>query len=152
MKRVYITSAIVLSLLVSCKKEFIERSPVSTVVVDILYKTDKDFQDAVIGAYTPFQAQYQTFWVFGDLRGDDSRHEVLANLSRVAVDVFTLNNDDNLLRDTWRNYYQAISRANELLAKIESADVAVVKNKERHKAEAKFLRALAYFDLVRIFG
>lgn len=152
MKKVYITSAIVLSLLASCKKEFIERSPISTVVVDILYKTDKDFQDAVIGVYTPFQAQYQNFWVFGDLRGDNSRHEVLANLSRVAVDVFTLNNDDNLLRDTWRNYYQAISRANELLAKIESADAAIVKNKERHKAEAKFFRALAYFDLVRIFG
>jgi tetratricopeptide (TPR) repeat protein len=152
MKRIYITSAIALSLLVSCKKEFIEKSPTSTVVVDVLYKTDKDFQDAVIGVYTPFQAQYQNFWVFGDLRGDDSRHEVLANLSRVAVDVFTLNNDDPLLRDTWRNYYQAISRANEILSKIESADVAVVKNKERHKAEAKFLRALAYFDLVRIFG
>jgi tetratricopeptide (TPR) repeat protein len=152
MKRIYSSIAIIIALLVSCKKDFIERSPESTVVVDVLYKSDKDFQDAVIGIYTPFQAQYQNFWVFGDLRGDDSRHEVLANLSRVAVDVFTLNNDDPLLRDTWRNYYQAISRANEVLARIETVDVAVVKNKERHKAEAKFLRALAYFDLVRIFG
>ena len=152
MRKIYFICAIALLLLASCKKAFIDRTPPSTVVVDVLYKTDKDFQDAVIGVYTPFQAQYQTFWVFGDLRGDDSRHEVLANLSRVAVDVFTLNNDDPLLRDTWRNYYQAISRANQILDKIESADVAVVKNKERHKAEAKFLRALAYFDLVRIFG
>src|SRR4051794_40370651 len=106
MKRIYYSITIILALLVSCKKDFIEKSPESTVVVDVLYKTDKDFQDAVIGVYTPFQAQYQNFWVFGDLRGDDSRHEVLANLSRVAVDVFTLNNDDPLLRDTWRNYYQ----------------------------------------------
>lgn len=152
MKKIYFTCAIALSMMVSCKKDFIGLTPISTVTVDVLYKTDKDFQDAVIGCYTPLQAQYNNFWVFGDLRADDSRHEVLANLSRVAVDVFTLNNDDPLLRDTWRNYYQVISRANEILSKIEPADVAVVKNKERHKAEAKFLRALAYFDLVRIFG
>ncbi|MBA2762244.1 MAG: RagB/SusD family nutrient uptake outer membrane protein, partial [Segetibacter sp.] len=34
----------------------------------------------------------------------------------------------------------------------DKADVAVVKNKDRYIGEAKFLRALAYFDLVRIFG
>src|SRR4028119_343893 len=152
MKAIYLTCAILLVFMASCKKEFIELRPVSTVTVDVLYKSDKDFQDAIIGCYTPLQAQYQVFWVFGDLRGDDSRHEVLANLSRVAVDVFTLNNDDPLLRDTWRNYYQVISRANEILAKIETADVALVKNKDRHIAETRFLRAIAYFDLVRIFG
>jgi tetratricopeptide (TPR) repeat protein len=152
MKNIKITGSILLLLMASCKKEFIELRPVSTVTVDVLYKTDKDFQDAVIGCYTPLQAQYQNFWVFGDLRGDDSRHEVLQNLSRVAVDVFTLNNDDPLLRDTWRNYYQVISRANEILTRIETADATIVKNKDRHIAETKFLRALAYFDLVRIFG
>src|SRR4051794_25435254 len=108
MKKIYLIGAIALFFTGSCKKDFIELAPVSTVTVDVLYKSDKDFQDAVIGCYTPLQAQYQNFWVFGDLRGDDSRHEVLANLSRVAVDVFTLNNDDPLLRDTWRNYYQVI--------------------------------------------
>ena len=152
MRNIYVACVMVFLSFTGCKKDFIERTPQSTVSVDILYKTDKDFQDAVIGCYTPLQAQYQVYWVFGDLRADDSRHEVLANLSRVAVDVFTVNNDDILLRDTWRNYYQVISRANELLMKIEPIDVAVVRNKERHKAEAKFLRALAYFDLVRIFG
>ena len=152
MRNIYVACVLVFLSFTGCKKDFIERTPQSTVSVDILYKTDKDFQDAVIGCYTPLQAQYQVYWVFGDLRADDSRHEVLANLSRVAVDVFTVNNDEILLRDTWRNYYQVISRANELLMKIEPIDVVVVRNKERHKAEAKFLRALAYFDLVRIFG
>jgi hypothetical protein len=53
---------------------------------------------------------------------------------------------------TWRNYYSIIFRANTILSKIENVDVLVVKNKERHIGEAKFLRAFAYFDLVRIFG
>lgn len=152
MKIIFTICILVLIMMGSCKKEFIELTPQSTVVIDVLYKTDKDFQDAVIGCYTPLQAQYQDFWVFGDLRGDDSRHEVLANLSRVSFDNFTLNNDDNLLTSTWRNYYQVVSRTNLILSKIESIDVSIVKTKDRYIAEAKFLRALAYFDLVRIFG
>lgn len=152
MKYIFFTCTIALLLMGSCKEKFIELTPQSTVVVDVMYKTDKDFQDAVIGCYTPLQAQYQDFWAFGDLRGDDSRHEVLANLSKVSIDNFTLNNDDNLLTTTWRNYYQVISRSNLILSKIESTDISIVKNKDRHIAEAKFLRALAYFDLVRIFG
>ncbi len=35
--------------MMSCKKDFIEKDPISTISVDALYKTDKDFQDAVIG-------------------------------------------------------------------------------------------------------
>jgi tetratricopeptide (TPR) repeat protein len=54
--------------------------------------------------------------------------------------------------NSWRNYYSVISRANEVLAKIDDTDPAVIKNKDRHIAEAKFLRAFAYFDLVRIWG
>jgi tetratricopeptide (TPR) repeat protein len=152
MKTIYFIHTILLLFLVSCSKEFIELQPISTVSVDVLYKTDKDFQDAVIGCYTPLQEQYQSYWMFGDLRGDDSRQEVLANLSLVSVDVFTINNDDNLLRNTWRNYYQVINRANTILASIEKADMALIKNKDRHIGETKFLRALAYYDLVRIFG
>ncbi len=38
-------------LVTSCSKSFIERAPVSSATVDVLYKTDKDFQDAIIGTY-----------------------------------------------------------------------------------------------------
>jgi tetratricopeptide (TPR) repeat protein len=56
------------------------------------------------------------------------------------------------MHSTWQNYYQAIFRINTIIEKLNGADVAVVKNKDRYIAEAKFLRALSYFDLVRIFG
>ena len=41
-----ITSMMVLS---SCDKDFINRAPESSVTINNLYKTDKDFLDAVIG-------------------------------------------------------------------------------------------------------
>jgi len=139
-------------LAVSCSKKFIELAPVSSVSVDVLYKTDKDFQDAVTGAYAALRNQYNDFWMFGDVASDDSWKEVSRNQSSYYIDVFTLDANDPLLKSTWSNYYNVISRANIILDKIAKADPAVVTNKARHTAEAKFLRAFAYFDLVRLFG
>lgn len=152
MKKIF--SIIVLGsiLLASCKKSFIELIPVSTVSVDVLYKTDKDFRDAIIGCYNPFRAQYQNFWLFGDLRSDDSKQEIPSNVSFFTVDNFTMASDANLLRDTWQRYFTIINLTNTVLAKIVDADPAIVVNKNQDIGEAKFLRALAYFDLVRIFG
>lgn len=144
---------ILISLLTgACRKSFIELNPVSTVSSDVLYKTDKDYQDAVVGIYNGLRLPYQSFWQFGDLRGDDVKHEPAFGLELIRIDNFTMDNDDAVLRNSWRDYYVIITRANTVLNKIENADTSIVKNKARHIGEAKFLMALAYFDLVRIFG
>ncbi len=152
MKKIIFLIIFALLIMISCKKEFIELEPISSVSVNVLYKTDKDFQDAVIGAYSKLRNQYNDFWMFGDVASDDSWKEVSRNQSSYYIDVFTMDPNDPLLKSTWNNYYDLIARVNNILAKIEPTDPAVVTNKERHKAEAKFLRAFAYFDLVRIFG
>ncbi|MEJ7828906.1 MAG: RagB/SusD family nutrient uptake outer membrane protein [Segetibacter sp.] len=148
-----IIPVILLSLLIgACKKSFIELNPISTVSSDVLYKTDKDYQDAVVGIYNGLRSPYQSFWQFGDLRGDDTKHEPASGLELIRIDNFTMDNDDAVLRNSWRDYYIIITRANTVLSNIETADTSIVKNKARHIGEAKFLRALAYFDMVRIFG
>jgi starch-binding outer membrane protein, SusD/RagB family len=150
-KSIGIVSIISLLLLTACKKSFIELSPASTAGVDNLYKTDQDFKQAEIGIYNIYQAQYQNMWMFGDMRGDDSWDELVKN-TPAAMDLFTINNDDGVIRTTWQNYYNIISRANLLLSKITSVEKGSVPNKDVYVGEAKFLRALAYFDLVRIYG
>jgi len=152
MKKIIFLIIFAVFIMISCKKEFIELEPISSVSVNVLYKTDKDFQDAVIGAYSKLRNQYNDFWMYGDVASDDSWKEVSRNQSSYYIDVFTMDPNDPLLRTTWNNYYDLIARVNNILAKIEPTDLSVVTNKERHKAEAKFLRAFAYFDLVRIFG
>ncbi len=152
MKNIVILLMCSTAMLVSCKKSFIEIRPESTVTVDILYKTDKDFQDAVNGCYNVLQSQYQNFWVFGDLPADDVEEDIPNHFDHVSFDQFTVNDRQPLLVSTWRNYYNLINRANMILANIEKADASVVKNKDRYVGEAKFMRALGYFDLVGIFG
>jgi hypothetical protein len=135
----------------ACSKDFIELRPISTVTVDALYNTDNDFKDAVIGCYSTLQNQYNNFWHF-DLPSDDVKHQWPTEDIRLRLDNFTYQNNEGLFLNSWKNYYEIIFRANTILSKIEGKDVSIVRNKERHIAEAKFLRAFSYFDLVRIFG
>ncbi|MEJ7769489.1 MAG: RagB/SusD family nutrient uptake outer membrane protein, partial [Chitinophagaceae bacterium] len=139
-------------ILMSCNKNFIEIAPESTVSVDVLYKTDRDFQDAVNGCYNVLQIQYQNFWVFGDLPADDVSEDIPNHFDHVSFDQFTVNDRQPILASTWRNYYNVINRANAILTNINKPDASAVKNKDRYIGEAKFLRALSYFDMIRIFG
>lgn len=139
-------------LVMSCNKEFLDIVPESSVTTDILYKTDKDFQDAMTGVYTAIKSAYSDMYVYGDVRSDDAWHALGNNVTMNAINNFAERSSEGLYASTWRNYYLAIFRANTILDKIDKLDVSVIPNKDRHIAEAKFLRAMAYFDLVRIFG
>lgn len=150
-KSTYILICAFLTLL-SCSQDFIHLMPTSTVTVEYYYKTDKDFLDALTGAYAPIRNQYRNFYIFGDIRADDSWVEIAKNNDQSYADRFTLNSGTGLMNSTWQNYYQAIFRVNTLLEKIESIDVSSIPNRNRYIAEASFIRAFAYFDLVRIFG
>lgn len=136
----------------SCSKDFINIRPESTTTTDLLYQTDGDFQDAVTAVYTAIQTQYADFWIFGDVPGEDVTQEVVKNDPWYFADVFTMQDNVPLLATTWSNYYVAITRANLVLHHINNVDGASLTNRDRYVGESRFLRALAYFDLVRIFG
>ena len=136
----------------SCKK-FIDILPYSSVTIDVLYKTDKDFADALVGCYTVFDGIYDGNQEFvGELLGDDMEHQWATESSAVRMDMFNTNNDEPMLLTYWRSNYLAISRCNLILSSMDAADAKVVTKKDLYTGEAKFLRALAYFNLVRAFG
>jgi len=141
-----------LFLIMSCSKDFIDLKPKSAVSIDVLYKTDKDFKDALTATYNTLQSQYQRFYIWGDIRADDSWQQIFKNNSQSYSDAFVTTSSDGLINSSWQNYYRIIFRTNTILSRIKDADASVVKNKDRYIGEAKFLRAFAYFDLVRLFG
>lgn len=120
--------------------------PPSSIVVDELYRTESDFNQAVLGTYAALRGQYSNWWEIGDLRADDVWQEQLNQTGRVLTDTYAGHSAAN---GVWDNGYTTIHRANYLLEHLEGADVP---NKARYSAETKFLRALTYFNLVRIFG
>lgn len=58
---------------------------------------------------------------------------------------------DGLISTTWNAMYKVISEVNAFLANLESSGLSAdVKN--QYSGEAKFLRAVAYYNLVSLFG
>lgn len=66
-------------------------------------------------------------------------------------DTFTITTTQDGLDRWWTSLYQGIKRANVVIEKVPSIDMDA-NLRDRYLAEARFLRGLYYFDLVRAWG
>src|SRR5690242_449422 len=74
-----------------------------------------------------------------------------ATNERSLVDNYTFTPSQSYIYSTWQSAYQAINRANAVIARVPKIDMDTAL-RSRIVGEAKFLRALHYFNLVRLFG
>lgn len=152
MKRNKYLSIILIIFTTSCSESFLDLNPISNPNVNNLYQTDDDFVQAVNGVYAEMQDYYKDVWQFGELRADNGDHLGTGWENVQRVDQFRLLVTDGVLNGTWQSAYSSIFRANMLLEKMEAADVTTIPNMNRYSAEVRFLRALNYFNMVRIWG
>ncbi|MDQ0065000.1 RagB/SusD family nutrient uptake outer membrane protein [Chryseobacterium lathyri] len=107
-------------------------------VYDMLRKYSGGFENEV----TFFNAASDDFYSGGGSSTDGAGIQGFSNYTINAV---------IMPPSYWKDYYQGIAKANLLLERIPNADMNDQKRK-RFIAEAKVLRSLYYFELVRIFG
>ncbi|UKT62961.1 RagB/SusD family nutrient uptake outer membrane protein [Pedobacter mucosus] len=154
-----ITYAIVilagLQLMAGCRK-YLDISPQERVLLDNYYKTPAEANAAVISIYDRFGFQSGGLYdkvAIMDVASDDQftgggGPSDINDLQ--VVNNFTLNSTTGPQSYLWNKGYAGIFRANVLLSKIDgiTMDATV---KARYTGEAKALRAIFYFDLVRFF-
>jgi tetratricopeptide (TPR) repeat protein len=141
---------LILPSMFSCKK-FLDIDPLYTQDAENFFETPNDYQRALTGAYDLLQSSFMTVWI-GEIASDNSiaggesvndtegLHEIEA-MSHDAV--------NNELRSIFRWNYAGVTRANYLL---ENKDKIDFEGKNKIIAEATFLRAYYYFELVKYFG
>lgn len=146
---------ILVLLLSSCGKGFIDLKPISTITTDNFYRTEEDFRNAVSGAYNALRTggtYGQDSYVFGEIRSDNATPVASGSVTdQDEFDRFYIRTTNPFINNRWSNSYTSIARCNAILGRIDpiAMDNAL---KARYIAEAKFLRALFYFNLVRTFG
>ncbi len=130
--------------------DFLEEVPVSDLTVENSFKTEADAKAAIIGVYNSLQLE----GVYGKSQTlfttDEHNAGSKVPLSGLNLYSFTADNVEVIL-PIWRDHYKGINRANLSISKIPSIDMDV---DERNTlvAEAKFIKALLYFNLIRYFG
>ena len=143
-------------LLASCKDDFLTLTPDTNGAVGNFYQTKDQFIQAINSAYAPLQGIHTgTLWLFAEIRSDNTSYQQntadRSGTTREELDEFRENDQNTNLQTFFSASYLGISRCNLLLTKLQTAsfDQASINQIE---GEARFLRALYYFNLVRIFG
>ena len=100
---------------------------------------------------------YSTLWdyIYKDgqyvIMGDIPGETVQAHQVRNEFDLFSWTSSTPQLNNFWIACYSGINRANTLIDRIADANIPAG-DKDKIVGEAKFLRALFYFHLVKVFG
>jgi len=125
------------------------------------YKTPNDALTALTGCYNGLDLVYNSgvaFPVSSEVFSDNCFGATGATdgPGYQMIDEFNKTispSDISMFNDSWKAYYQAVYRCNVLIDHIDGvkgdSSITVL---NQYKAEAKFIRAYLYFDMVRLWG
>jgi len=125
--------------------------PQFTQDAETFFNTEQDYQRALVGAYDLLQTSYLTQWI-GEIASDNAiagGESVNDTRGLHEIENMTHGGVNNELRSVLRYNYAGITRVNYIF---ENQDNIDFEGKETLLAEAYFLRAYYYFELVKYFG
>ena len=145
----------------SCSASFLDVESKKESTSDNFYRTENDAWRALIGCYDGWQCTSScaqcAFYFASEVMAD----ECFAGVGNTdprnfqVLDRFDVNqspSDMNILETEWKNYYAAVYRCNELLAHEGQISWGNEETKGTYLGECHAIRALCYFDMVRLWG
>lgn len=142
---------VILSLSQTACDKFLSVDPPYTQDVENFFQTPEDYDRALTGAYDMLQASFLTMWI-GEIASDNAiagGESVNDSPGLHQIDNMTHGGVNAELRNVFRWNYTGLTRANYILENKDNIDFP---GKAHILAEAKFLRAYYYFELVKYFG
>ena len=163
MKKIYKSITLVAAILSlsSCGNDWLDRKPADGIPSEDAITNYNDALTARTGMYDGIQGNSNAtsyygarMFYYGEVRGEDMQTEKSGSRSQLCYDM-TYSTADNA-PSIWQTPYIVIGRANRI---IEAAESGKLTDKEeaadiiaQYAAEAKVARAMAHFDLVRVYG
>ncbi|MBD0724017.1 hypothetical protein B6A10_02375 [Flavobacterium sp. L1I52] len=154
MKKILYTLLFCNLFLLGCSSDFLDKAPISNANEENFYKSKEDIETGLWSAYNSLYTLYGPESLpsfYGELMSDNAYSDNAAGRIQdyEGFELHTMNIDNELVYNYWNNYYKAIYIVNNLIVNAEKLDFAT---RDALIGEAKFLRALYYFDMVRAWG
>jgi len=153
-KKLIISSVTVLTIAIilpACKKSFIDITPQGIVPVTTYYNTEIDIKSALTGAYSSLRPIYNEQYGFGEVPSDNTQTYGESEVLYGEQDKLTWTATSTNLQNAYTRFYATIAYANIVLGHV-GTPIMTDANRNSYIGQAKFLRALMYFNLVRMFG
>src|ERR1700754_753387 len=156
MKKIYIYASLLLLIAGGCNKE-LTQNPSNAINAGDAFKTEADFTNAIRGAYAAFRILNGSYYGGQDNGAMASSPDIMSdNLilnqqgRKSQQTLYLFKFQANNTWDVWSNAYTAILRANFVLSNIDHLAAGDFKNNVQ--GEALAIRALAHFDLLRLYA
>jgi hypothetical protein len=151
----YFFIAIAMVSLGSCSEDFVEVTPKGSFLSDNYYANEEQATAALVGVYDAIRKNtggFENMIAMMNAGSDDHFAGGGGSTDGVGIQNFSTHSltSTSIPESFWNDHYQGIFRANTLLVKL--PDVAMADDlKSRFAGETKALRAIYYFNLVRLF-
>jgi len=139
---------LLLPLAIACG-DLLEEEP-KAVATETFYNTAEEIESAVYAAYAPLRSGYSTLWFVNAGEVDYA----VGRLSFANLSDFKGLNSTNISRTdgVWTSLYQAVRNANLVIKNAPNSSSATPDEISKYVAEARFLRAFCYYQMVRNWG
>jgi hypothetical protein len=146
--------------LASCTDSFLDVESKTESSTGNYYKTESDAYRALVGCYDGWQCTTSSegvgFYLASEMMADEcyGATGVADGRNYQVIDRFDQaqsSSDLNLYETDWKNYYAAVYRCNELISRADGINWTSEATKGTYLGEAHAIRALCYFDMVRLW-
>ena len=145
-------AAAALLLAASACDSFLDPKPSDVLAPENFYKTSADAIAAVNGVYEQTKwTHWLGYWYMSDVATDDVIASPNFGSDGHRMSNYTTDPGEWVFGDDWGSNYVIINRANAVIDRVPSITMDQTL-RTRLVSEARYLRALAYFELVRFFG
>lgn len=161
MKKKILLIWLVTFVFISCQDEFLTIVPETALSSVTFFTKEADFQQAVNAAYVPLRSIVNDrAYLLGEMHSDNTYYarNILFGATEQQEDIadFAIPTANGVTSNVhvlvqYRLDYQIIARTNQVLSTIDKVEFNA-DSKKNLKGQAHFLRAYAYFELVRYFG
>ncbi|HET6225228.1 MAG TPA: RagB/SusD family nutrient uptake outer membrane protein, partial [Bacteroidia bacterium] len=154
MKKISFILIIVGGILSSCEKD-LNQVPISTATTQTFYQQPSDFIQAVNATYNSLRGYPDRALFLSEVRSDNIYPTNDVGRDPDPINNFAVGIAPNVfVEEAWSANFSGLFRANTVLEQIakNGSYIGSVPLANRLTAEARFLRAFFYFDLVKYFG
>ena len=140
--------ALILIGLAACDEGFLDEVPRDALSPLNFYNSEKDAIAAVNSVYDAANNLSRDWIRLTELPTEMG----MANPNGIDMDFYTWQASSGLFNSMWNVWYDAVAPANAVIENLTGKTTIPAPIRDRVIGEAKFLRAMTYFNLVRTFG
>lgn len=153
--KIFYSLLIAATSLAGCKREFLDRPPLSQISADNFYQTTNDLRLATAALYggKPWgDWNYNCYLPIGEVLSGNMAIGWWGDA--VQLHTFSVTGQNGIMAANWSGMYKVIGHCNVTVNAIQQKAPASIPEKDKNAAiaEARFIRGFAYYSLAMLWG